>query len=296
MTNQAHKQNTQLDQFFTRDGVVDHCLYTVKTCLGRIHKATLGEDYSILEPSAGDGAFSSKLHTLNANVAAYDIEPRAEGIQYADFLTLHPDTLERCKVVVGNPPFGKRSSLAVAFLNKAAIHGLLVAFVVPVQFRKWSVQSKINKNLELVSDELLPGDSFRVDGKPYKVRCCFQVWAKRGVVGGATDLRLKAAPIISHPDFDMHQYNNTETALKVFDQDFDFAVPRQGYQDYSRRETSPNDCEKTKQWILFKAKTPEAYTRLVNMDFAKLAERNTTVPGFGKADVISAYMGESRHV
>ena len=82
---------------------------------------------------------------------------------------------------------------------------------------------------------------------------------------------------------------HTPGALKVFDHDFDFAVPRQGYQDYSRRETSADRCERTKQWILFKAGTAAVLDRLLGMDFAALSQNNTITPGFGKADVVKEY-------
>ena len=88
----------------------------------------------------------------------------------------------------------------------------------------------------------------------------------------------------------MWQYNNTEQARKVFDNPFDFAVPRQGYENYTRRETRRQDCELKKQWILFKSdKGTTVQKRLWNMDFETLSHNNTITPGFGKADVVSAY-------
>ena len=55
------------------------------------------------------------------NKIAYDIEPKfSETICY-DFLETEP-LLDRGKIlVVGNPPFGKNSSLAVKFFNHASI-------------------------------------------------------------------------------------------------------------------------------------------------------------------------------
>ena len=50
-------------------------------------------------------------------------------------------------------------------------------------------------------------------------------------------------------------------------------MPRQGYHDYSRRETSADRCERTKQWILFKAGTPAVLDRLLSMDFAALSQK-----------------------
>ncbi len=78
--------------------------------------------------------------------------------------------------------------------------------------------------------------------------------------------------------------------MKVFDNDFDFAVPRQGYYDYNRKETDKNKCEKNIQWILFKANNNEILQRLKNIDFVKLSKKNTSVFGFGKADVVEEYI------
>ncbi len=86
----------------------------------------------------------------------------------------------------------------------------------------------------------------------------------------------------------MWLYNNVPAAVKVFDNDFDFAVPRQGYQDYTIRACL-DECVLSKQWILFKAKTPEVLQRLLNLDFEALSLLNTSTPGFGKADIVNAY-------
>ena len=89
----------------------------------------------------------------------------------------------------------------------------------------------------------------------------------------------------------MFQYNNTQSALKVFERSFDFAVPCQGWQDYSRREVNPDDCEKHKQWILFKGVLPLAYQRLYSgIDYQRLAlKQSVQIPGFRKSDVVQEY-------
>ena len=53
-------------------------------------------------------------------------------------------------------------------------------------------------------------------------------------------------------------------ALKVFQHGFDFAVPRQGYEDYTRREFNARRLEKNKQWALFKARDEETKKILSN--------------------------------
>lgn len=274
-----NKQNKELDQFFTNPVVAASCVANVAQYVSM--------DMAVLEPSAGDGAFFFELAKRYPNVVGCDIDPRFNAVIKQDYLTstFTPDA------VIGNPPFGKRSALAIQFFNHAAKTAQVIAFIVPIQFRKWSVQSKLDKRFALVSDELLPEDSFLVDGKPYKVRCCFQVWLLD--CDKNLDMRLKNAPATAHPDFTMHQYNNTQAALKVFDQEFDFAVPRQGYQDYTRKEVFVDKCERSIQWVLIKAHSEQALETLLNIDYAELAKRNTTTPGFGKADIVDAYIGAS---
>lgn len=100
------------------------------------------------------------------------------------------------------------------------------------------------------------------------------------------------APEISHPDFEMFQYNNTEESLKYFDKEiymWDFAVYRQGFYDYTERIEDASKLKKNIQYIFFKAKTPKTKALLYGLDFEKLSQKNTTIPGFGKADVVKNY-------
>jgi hypothetical protein len=90
----------------------------------------------------------------------------------------------------------------------------------------------------------------------------------------------------------MYLHNNTAETQKYFDKkkyDWDFAVPRQGYYDYSLRVTRSTDLKKNIQWMFFKAKVKKVFEIINSIDFAKLAQKNTTTPGFGKADVVEEY-------
>ncbi len=164
-----------------------------------------------------------------------------------------------------------------------------VAFIVPVIFRKYFIHKQMPEGVKWIYGEALPADSFRTMEKSiYSVRTEFQVWTRLSTQ--KKNLRLWTPPAISHPDFEMHQYNNTREAEKVFKEDFDFAVPCQGYQDYSRRERRAEDCERHKQWMLFKANSKEFKYNLLKMDYRALAMKHTTsIPGFRKGDVVKEY-------
>lgn len=241
-----------------------------------------------VEPSAGSGSFFKLLN--HQKRIGLDIEPKDKNIKKKDFLMWQYDGMEKNNVVViGNPPFGRRSKIAIEFFNKSAEFAHTIGFIVPVQFRKYSVHSKLNSNYKLIAEKFLPENSFITeDGNDFNVNCVFQIWTKKNTT--LRNKRILSSPPINHPDFKIYQYNNTKEALKVFQFDFDFAVPRQGYEDYNRREFSVWNLERNKQWALFKARDEETRKNLIKLNFVKLAQKNTVVPGFGKADVVEEYV------
>ena len=263
-------------------------------------------DLFFIEPSAGTGAFYNLLPPLRR--LGMDIEPKCEGIIKQDFLKVsggydfsQPSsplpTGPHEIVIIGNPPFGKRGKLAIAFFNHAAYLADTVAFIVPVNFRKWAVHKQLDSSMRFISKLALPREAFQLgNGKPYAVNTEFQIWT-RAEAKAYPDMRLHQPLPISHPDFQMWQYNNTLAALKVFRNDFDFAVPCQGWQDYSRKETDEKKCERNKQWILLKARNPSVLARLMHIDYERLArECATAVPGFRKGDLVQAYSEEKTPV
>ena len=276
-----------LDQFYTKETIAKLCWdHLVDTMSSGINKNI--NKLFFFEPSAGKGAFY-KLMPEQRRIGM-DLEPKCDGVKLQDFLkTLKIKFEPHNTVVVGNPPFGKRGNLAVEFLNHSACLAETVAFIVPVIFRKFMIHKKLDSRMKFISKLDLPKESFEFgDGKAYSVNTEFQIWTR--LPCSLEDMRESEAPPICHKDFQMWQYNNTPEALKVFKNDFDFAVPAQGWQDYSRRETEANNCEKHKQWILLKAKNDVILDRLLAIDYNELAQRcPTTTPGFRKADLVKEY-------
>ena len=272
----------ELDQFYTKPEVAEVCFNKFKSYVDQV---VTNPRY--LEPCAGTGSFYKLLPKPKLG---FDLDPKCSGVKKEDFLLHKFRKSKYITVPISNPPFGDRASLAILFLNKCCEFNSIIGFLVPIQFQKFGVQSKINVNFELISDEIIPDFSFIFDGKLTNIRCCFQIWIHKDLnLGKFPNLRIQNKPEIEHKDFVMYQYNNTKEAEKVFKYDFDFAVPRQGFQDYSRKETDPNNCERKKQWILFKANSEIVLQNLLSLDFSKLSKKNTTIPGFGKADVVKEY-------
>lgn len=285
----------ELDQFYTADDVAVSCLEDVCALLPKL--GIKGKDVFYLEPSAGGGAFLRAIEKVDPrrkrSFFGCDIDPHGDGIFKCDFLkdeiSCHLPT-GKVIVTVGNPPFGRKGKLASAFMNRAFERSQVVCFVLPIQFNKFSGHNQIVPQAKLVFSRPLPENGFVFNGKPYSVRSCFQVWTTRETQ--MPDLRIRHSPRTRHPDFEMYQYNCTEEAAKFFDKDaypWDFAVPRQGFKDYGIRETDSSVLDRRVQWIFFKAKDEEVLSRLKKLDFGRLSQKNSTIPGFGKADVVEEY-------
>lgn len=276
-----------LDKFYT-------LREAAKTCFEFLSKTVnLSDQVVFLEPSAGAGAF---LEFLPCYVAL-DIAPEAETVEKQDFLKYQ--TEKRDFVTIGNPPFGSRSKLAIDFFNKAAEISEAIAFIVPVSFMKWNVQKNLNNNFSLADFMYLAPESFTDKGKPYSVRTVFQVWVKKGSrYDNGVDLRLKKQPPISHPDFNIWQYNATPEAVKFIDENWEIATYRQGRYDFNKIFTREDydsikeqmTGERKKQFFFIQPLSEEARKIILSMDFNALAERNTLTPGFGKGDFVSYYM------
>lgn len=283
----------ELDQFFTTEAMASECIEHFSKVSSDLGYSKV----SFLEPSAGGGSFLDAAYSHNYKAIGADIEPQRDDIEYANFIeddladvfTDLPDKSEL--VVIGNPPFGKRSRLALEFINKSFNYADTVAFVLPIQFMKYLTMKNIDKEAKLVINEIIDPDSFTFEGKPYSVRCVFQVWTKRRVSGtGLTDYRIYSAPPTKHSDFEMFIYNCVPEALWMFDHDWNFAVHRQGWTDFVPLDNSETLVLDTrKQWMFFKSNDEQVLNNLKKIDFNKLGERNTSVRGFGKADVVEEY-------
>ncbi len=276
-----------LDQFYTKPEVARACWKHFTDTLSTLNRNP--SDLFFVEPAAGTGAFYELLPSQRR--LGIDLVPKCDGVKPQDFFKVtHLPFAPKDTAIIGNPPFGKRGKVAIAFFNHAASVADLVAFIVPVNFRKFIVHKQLNPNMRFISKLPLPRDAFHLGtGKSYSVNTEFQIWTR--LTSTHPDMRQYKRLPIHHPDFQIWQYNNTRAALKVFQNTFDFAVPCQGWQDYSRRETDEKQCERNKQWILVKAKDATVLARLMEIDYEHLAQEcGTAVPGFRKGDLVKAYI------
>lgn len=165
-TTKSGGQKDLFDKFYTKPEIAALC----------IAKADLDDFITIIEPSAGSGSFSNQI----ANCIAFDMKPEAANIKEQDWLQYSHTKLEDEKVlVIGNPPFGQQNNLAVAFINHAAKFADRIAFILPVSFKKESLQNRIDLRMHLTFQEDIAKNSFTFNGKDYDVKCVFQIWDKK---------------------------------------------------------------------------------------------------------------------
>ena len=167
-----------IDKFYTKNTVVKACIETIH------HILDINYDV-VIEPSAGNGAFIDLLKETCSNCLFYDIQPEHEEIKKQDYLTIDysnliiPDLHTRYHVV-GNPPFGRQSSLAIKFIKRSAEFCHTISFILPKSFKKDSMQKHFPLNFHLVYQTDLEPKSFIINDTEEKdVPCVFQIWQKR---------------------------------------------------------------------------------------------------------------------
>lgn len=159
-----------LDKFYTIPEISNKCLEII----GNKYDWNIWD--LVVEPSAGNGSFLNKIPTTKK--IGIDIEPEHKDIIKKDFFNYTPSTDVKNVLVVGNPPFGRVSSLAIKFFNHSAEWCNVIAFIVPKTFRRVSLQNRLHKKFHLIYDEEIPSEPCSFS-PPMQVKCCFQIWEKR---------------------------------------------------------------------------------------------------------------------
>jgi predicted RNA methylase len=171
------KRNT-IDKYYTKDIVVELCLNLVKKYI------QINNDDLIIEPSAGNGSFITGVKLLTKNFIFYDLEPDNEEIIKQDYLLYdyHDIKSNFSNIhIIGNPPFGRQSSLAIKFIKKSCEFCDSVSFILPKSFKKDSLKKTFPLNFHLIFEIDLPDKSFLVDGLEHNVETIFQIWEKKNV-------------------------------------------------------------------------------------------------------------------
>jgi len=271
-----------LDKFYTNPEIVDMCINHIGTLYNWNNWAL------VIEPSAGSGNFFTKFPT-NEKIAM-DILPEHEDVIKQDFFTFFPVLLQSAIslnsqgiLTIGNPPFGRVSSLAVKFFNHASKFSDVIAFIIPKTFRRISIQNKLNLNFHLISDIDLPVKPCCFE-PAMNVKCCFQIWKK---CENKREIKLLKT---QHSDWDFLSFGpKDDKGQPTPPSGADFAIRAYGGKC---GEIVVNNLEKLRpkswHWIKSKINKNVLIDRFEKLDYSQ-CENTSRQNSFGKGELVSLY-------
>ena len=173
-------QRDTSDKYYTNNDIVKYCLNKVKKNI----KITNND--LCIEPSAGNGAFIKEIKKVFNNYKFYDLEPEHKEIIQQNYFTFDinnvintTNTTNKKIHVIGNPPFGRQSTIPIKFRHKSATFCDTISFILPKSFKKDSLKKHFPLNFHLIYEDELPKDSFKINNIPHSVSCIFQIWEKK---------------------------------------------------------------------------------------------------------------------
>ena len=186
-----------LDQYYTNEDDMNYCVNKTLDILQ-------DNGYSVscfLEPSAGMGVFSNYLHTSGLEVIAIDIEPKQNNILKGDYLTYDIE-YKKGRLIIGNPPYGSRLSLAKKFYKKSIEVGDYISFILPI--------SQLNNSEFMYEFDLLYSEDLGelIFSGNRKVKCCLNIYVRpKTGLNKKTKNKLKDVEIVrndskKYEDFD----------------------------------------------------------------------------------------------
>lgn len=265
-----------LDKFYTKPRIARYCCSLFRKYVNPPITDT------IIEPSAGSGAFIPSIKTLTKSYEFIDIKPDHPQITKGNFLKYKKKQASQDSQasqeshpihIIGNPPFGHRASTAIKFIKHASyLNALSISFILPKSFKKSSMQKTVPLHYHLVYQADLPPYSFMKGATEYDVPCVFQIWVKKN--------KPRKQP--------RRHYVNSN--YKFTDKnECDISVKRVGFGIGRVSRCSMSDNENTNYFIkLLKGQDIDAtITRLNKIKFDK--NQNTGAYSIPKQDFIQKY-------
>jgi hypothetical protein len=286
------------DQFFTKQEVANECVKLLEDTISmKIRNFDL-----ILEPSFGAGAFITALGLVGVDASCnklvfVDIDA-CDANHRANFLTndvVCAGALDRHSMclTIGNPPFGKNASLAVAFFNRAALFSAVIAFVVPKTFMKASIRDRLDRHFLLATEHELHPNAFLFENKSYSVPCVFQVWINTSCLhisrGG-----LNCPPDALRP-LTLRLSETREFVFVSASEQPDIAVRRVGVNAGRLFFDDPHQCSAESHFFIKakeKTRLPFVKDALKSLDLenAKVKYETSGCPSISKSELCSLYM------
>jgi predicted RNA methylase len=269
-----------LDKFYTIPEISQKCIDLVGSLYAWNSWAL------VVEPSAGNGSFLIKIPLTLPYRIGIDISPEHPEIQKQDFLTYTPSHgigLSDRILVIGNPPFGKVSSLAVKFFNHAAKWASVIAFIIPRTFRRISLQNKLDTKFHLIHDIDIPTTpcSFQ---PPMMVKCCFQIWEKK------VTIRPKLSLVTHHDHWDFLDLGPIDTqGQPTVPEGADFAIRAYGGKcGEIIRENLSSLRPKSWHWIKSKIDVSQLVRRFEGLDYS-ISKDTARQNSIGRGDLVQLY-------
>lgn len=251
-----------LDQFYTTGPIAERCYALMCEHLDP-------EQFLMVEPSAGTGSFFKLLPQGSVGV---DLDLKCPGVIKADFLTLSIES--SCPIaVIGNPPFGRRASLAIQFVNHAASFANVIGFILPRTFKKDWIDNRLDRRLHLVREEPIPDEAFIFEGRLCSVPAVFQIWERRD------NPRDRPRRIATHRDF---EFLKTSTGA-------DFVIRRIGVR--AGRLSSNVDASPSSFYFIRSNVRNRRNVRAImgQLDFSSAAANVAGTPSLSKPEIVALY-------
>ncbi len=268
--NNGLKRNT-IDKFYTKKEITILCYNYIKNNI-----VISFENDLIIEPSAGNGAFIDIIEKLSKNNLFFDIKPENNKIIKKDFLEYIIE--EKYKTfssihIIGNPPFGRQSSLAIKFIKKSMLFCNSISFILPKSFKKESMKSKFDINFHLVLEIDIPKNSFELNNIEYDVPCVFQIWIKKDF---PRIINKKLYP----ENFSFVKKNENP----------DISFRRVGFNAGNIDKNTENKSEQSHYFIKFNSKKKDLDSIIKNLSKIIFEENNTVGPkSISKQELIKEF-------
>ena len=170
----------ELDQFYTNPKIAKRFVEKIDeiydlSSYDYVIEPSMGEGfiYDMLSPENRIGLYIEKNHPDCLEGDFLEWSPEKSGIEYEPLFGVRPNI-----IFVGNPPFGKNSSLAIEFFEHSAKYSDDICFIIPRTWEKFSIHNRLPSDFGLYYEAILPEYAFIFNDKPYPVRCVAQCWSR----------------------------------------------------------------------------------------------------------------------
>lgn len=269
------KRKVEKEQFFTPRSLAEDCVKEVAALY------PLDSFTTVVEPSAGDGAFLELLPKETR--IGIDIDPKINEIVEHDFLTWRPSSIKTNHniLTIGNPPFGARSALALKFIKHAAEFSNVIAFVLPMSFNKYTFQNMFPREFHLVKS-LDCTDVYQTPSGLSQVKTVFQIWELRSFDRELIQRKM------NHSHFKMKHAHLSRTSKEERDalvNEYEFAIAQVG-SNFAPK--NPSEVTQGSYWFVA-PKVDGVRDRFRRLDFSSLEGMNLAHKSLSKSDIIEAY-------